>query len=50
MIERRYVKTRLIGVHEVRYVITHRGHKRLPMRWKQSAVRERREAIAQMLG
>jgi hypothetical protein len=25
MIDKRYVKTRLIGVHEVRYVITHRG-------------------------
>ena len=29
MIEKRYVKTRLIGVHEVRYVITHRGRQAL---------------------
>jgi hypothetical protein len=29
MIEKRYVKTRLIGVHEVRYVITHRGREAL---------------------
>ena len=29
MIEKRYVKTRLIGVHEVRYVIIHRGRQAL---------------------
>jgi hypothetical protein len=29
MIEKRYVKTRLLGVHEVRYVITHRGRQAL---------------------
>ena len=29
MVDKRYVKTRLIGVHEVRYVITHRGRQAL---------------------
>ena len=29
MIEKHYVKTSLIGVHEVRYVITHRGREAL---------------------
>ena len=29
MIDKRYVKTRLIGVHGVRYVITHRGRQAL---------------------
>ena len=29
MIDKRYVKTRLIDVHEVRYVITHRGREAL---------------------
>jgi hypothetical protein len=29
MIEKRYVKTSLIGVHGVRYVITHRGRQAL---------------------
>ena len=29
MIDKRYVKTRLIGVDEVRYVITHRGREAL---------------------
>ena len=29
MIDKRYVKTRLIGVHEVRYVITRRGREAL---------------------
>ena len=29
MIEKRYVKRRLIGVHGVRYVITHRGRQAL---------------------
>ena len=29
MVDKRYVKTRLIGVHQVRYVITHRGRQAL---------------------
>ena len=29
MIEKHYVKTHLIGVHGVRYVITHRGRQAL---------------------
>jgi hypothetical protein len=32
MINKGYVKIHPFGVHEVRYVITDRGHKRLPMR------------------
>ena len=34
MVDKRYVKTRLIGIHEVRYVITHRGRKALADKMK----------------
>ena len=45
MIEKRYVKRYLVGVHGVRYVITHRGRQVLADQMKTVAILERRAGL-----